>query len=62
MILLLAARAAGCTPGELIARAIVHYARDAVGMPGLCDELSGLPEAFRRAGKSRFSPAPPGAD
>ncbi|MEP9389623.1 hypothetical protein [Mesorhizobium sp. KR9-304] len=51
-ILHLAAKAAGVEPGELIARAIVFYAGEAVGFPALADELYAPPE--ERAGASRF--------
>ena len=54
--LLLAARAAGETPGEFIARAIVFRAQEAVGFPVLADELTGVPEFERRPGSRGGGP------
>jgi hypothetical protein len=50
LTLLMGAKAAGVTPGEFIARAIVAYAIEAVGVPSLCDELRSVPEFARRGG------------
>lgn len=52
-ILHLAAGAAGVSHGEFVARAICAYAAEAVGFPGLSDELHTAP-APARAGASRF--------
>lgn len=54
--LLLAAKAAGVTPAEFVARAIVVYAQEAVGFPALADELFEAPEAARIK-NSRFRSA-----
>lgn len=52
-ILHLAAGAAGVSHGEFVARAICAYAAEAVGFPGLSDELHAAPVPAR-AGASRF--------
>ena len=51
-ILLLAARAAGETPGEFVARSIVFRAQEAVGFPALAEELTAVPD-FERRNRSR---------